>query len=41
MTMCVIAFLLLAAFALSACNTVRGVGKDVEAVGGAIQKTTR
>ena len=33
--------LILAALAMSACNTVRGVGKDVEAVGGAIQKSTK
>ena len=42
MTMRATALLLLvAAFTLGACNTVRGVGKDVEAVGGAIQKSTR
>lgn len=29
---------LLAAFALSACNTVEGVGKDAEAVGEEIQE---
>jgi predicted small secreted protein len=28
-------------FLLTACNTVRGMGKDVEAVGNAIQKSTR
>ena len=34
------AVLLVVSFALSACNTVRGVGKDVEKGGEAIQKTT-
>lgn len=29
-----------AAVALSACNTVRGVGRDVESVGKTVQKTT-
>ena len=33
--------LIVATFALSACNTVNGVGKDGSAVGGAIQKSTR
>ncbi|HEX2827941.1 MAG TPA: entericidin A/B family lipoprotein [Burkholderiales bacterium] len=38
----VAAFLLvIATFALSACNTVAGVGKDVERAGEAIQKSTR
>lgn len=26
---------------LSGCNTVQGVGRDIEAAGAAIQKTTR
>lgn len=35
-------FVLLAlSFALSACNTVEGVGKDIEKGGEAIQKTTK
>jgi predicted small secreted protein len=29
------------AFALAGCNTVHGIGKDVEKAGEAIQKTTR
>jgi predicted small secreted protein len=29
--------LLLAVFALSACNTVRGIGKDVKAAGEAVE----
>ena len=33
--------LVISALVLSACNTVRGMGKDVEAVGTAIQKTAR
>jgi predicted small secreted protein len=28
-------------FGLTACNTVRGVGKDIEAGGEAIQKATK
>ncbi|TVP80429.1 MAG: entericidin A/B family lipoprotein [Puniceicoccaceae bacterium] len=32
------ACLLTALFALSACNTVKGLGKDVEALGGSMQK---
>jgi predicted small secreted protein len=35
-----IASLLLATLVLSACNTVRGVGRDVESVGKTVQKTT-
>ena len=34
------ALLLVVSFALSACNTVRGVGQDIEKGGEAIQKTT-
>ena len=33
--------ILLALMALSGCNTVHGFGKDVEATGEAIQKSTR
>ena len=33
----VAAMLALAAFTISACNTVRGVGKDIEAAGQAIE----
>jgi predicted small secreted protein len=29
------------AFAVSACNTIRGVGKDIEKGGEAIQKSTQ
>lgn len=36
----IIALLLALGFALSACNTVRGVGKDIEKGGEAIQKST-
>jgi len=32
---------LLAAFALSACNTIEGVGKDVEAVGEEVKEEAR
>ena len=32
---------LVAAVALSACNTVQGIGKDIEKGGEAIQKATR
>lgn len=37
----VIAFALLFSFVglLSACNTTRGVGEDIEGVGGAIKRT--
>ncbi len=34
------AILLVVGFALSACNTVRGVGQDIEKGGEAIQKST-
>ena len=34
------AILLVVSFALAACNTVRGVGKDIEKGGEAIQKST-
>jgi predicted small secreted protein len=33
--------LLIAACTLAACNTVRGVGRDVSSVGKTIEKTTR
>jgi predicted small secreted protein len=33
-----IALLLAAAFALAGCNTVRGVGQDIEKAGGAIER---
>ena len=35
-----IVLLLAAAVALSACNTVRGVGQDVQSVGKAVEKTS-
>ncbi len=34
-------FLMIAACTLAACNTVRGVGRDVGSVGKTIEKTTR
>jgi predicted small secreted protein len=33
-----IAMLGMAVFSLSACNTVEGVGQDVKATGGAVEK---
>ena len=33
--------ILTAAFALAACNTVQGIGKDIEKGGQAIEKATR
>jgi predicted small secreted protein len=33
--------ILVATFALAACNTVQGVGKDIEKGGEAIQKATK
>ena len=36
-----ILLLIAAAFALSACNTVQGIGKDIEKGGEAIQKATK
>jgi predicted small secreted protein len=38
-----LALLLIAAAVVTAsgCNTIRGMGRDVEAVGEAIQRTTR
>lgn len=39
---CVIALaLMLAPAALAACNTIEGVGKDVGAVGGAVEDAAR
>ncbi len=35
-----IIFLVALCFAVTACNTVRGVGKDIEKGGEAIQKST-
>lgn len=34
-------FLVLVAFSLSACNTVAGIGKDLEKGGEAIQKSAQ
>jgi predicted small secreted protein len=34
-------FLLVSAFVLSACNTMHGVGKDLEAAGEAVQKNSK
>lgn len=34
-------FLMLIAFAVTGCNTVQGVGKDIEKAGEAIQKSTK
>lgn len=34
-------FLMLIAFAVAGCNTVQGVGKDIEKAGEAIQKSTK
>ena len=36
-----ILLLIAAAFTLSACNTVQGIGKDIEKGGEAIQKATK
>lgn len=36
-----IAVLIAAAFALAGCNTVQGMGKDIEKAGESIQKATR
>jgi entericidin B len=33
--------LVAAALVLSACNTIRGMGQDIEAAGNAIQRSTR
>ena len=35
------AVLLMAAFALAGCNTVAGVGKDLEKAGEAVQKSAK
>ena len=34
-------FFVMVAVSLSACNTVQGIGKDIEKGGEAIQKSTR
>lgn len=34
-------FFVMVAISLSACNTVQGIGKDIEKGGEAIQKSTR
>jgi predicted small secreted protein len=36
-----VAVLTLVALSLAACNTIEGVGKDVKAAGGAVEKTAR
>ncbi len=36
-----VAFLALLGFALTACNTVQGVGKDIQAGGKAVEKAAR
>lgn len=36
-----VAFLALLGFALAACNTVQGVGKDIQAGGKAVEKAAR
>ncbi|OJW46293.1 MAG: entericidin EcnAB [Thiobacillus sp. 65-1059] len=36
-----IAVLIAAALVLAGCNTVRGVGQDIEKAGDAIQKSTK
>jgi predicted small secreted protein len=33
--------LMMLAFALSACNTVRGMGQDIEKAGEAVQKSAK
>ncbi len=33
--------LMMITFALSACNTVRGMGQDIEKAGEAVQKSTK
>lgn len=35
------ALFLISVFSLTACNTVEGVGKDIEKAGEAVQKTTK
>jgi len=37
----IIAVLIAAALVLAGCNTVRGVGQDIEKAGDAIQKSTK
>ena len=34
-------FLLASAFALTACNTMHGIGKDLEAAGESVQKNSK
>ncbi|CAG0991424.1 hypothetical protein MTYP_02304 [Methylophilaceae bacterium] len=34
-------FLLICAFVLAGCNTVEGMGKDLEKAGEAVQKSTK
>ncbi|MBI3916525.1 MAG: entericidin A/B family lipoprotein [Betaproteobacteria bacterium] len=41
MTRLALLMLALWAIALAGCNTVQGIGKDVEKAGEAIQKTTK
>lgn len=36
-----LAFVVLLGFALAACNTVQGVGKDIQAGGKAVEKAAR
>jgi entericidin B len=37
----IISLLLISAFALAGCNTVEGMGKDLEKAGEAVQKSTK
>jgi entericidin B len=37
----VVLFTLVSVLSMSACNTVQGIGKDIEKGGEAIQKSTR
>jgi entericidin B len=37
----VVLFTLISVLSMSACNTVQGIGKDIEKGGEAIQKSTR
>lgn len=41
MTRIAAALLALASLSLSACNTVEGIGRDIESAGSSIQKSTK
>ncbi|WP_309678895.1 entericidin A/B family lipoprotein [Polaromonas sp.] len=40
-SLCVVALALLSAWALAGCNTVRGIGQDVQRAGSAVENAVK